>query len=57
MCLGHFIGELEDLIPLKVCLLFKVYVFYIYILAGKSSLEENSNDNDIIIQAKDRGDL
>ena len=55
MCLGLFIGELEDLIPLKVCLLFKVYVFYI--LAGKSSLEENSNDNDIIIQVKDRGDI
>ena len=27
------------------------------LLAGKSSLEENSNDNDILIQAKDRGGL
>ena len=52
MCLGLFIGELEDLIPLKV------YMFAVQsLLAGKSSLEENSNDNDIIIQVKDRGDL
>ena len=25
--------------------------------AGKLSLEENSNDNDIVIRAKDQGDL
>ena len=27
------------------------------LLAGKSSLEENSNDNDILIRVKDRGGL
>ena len=27
------------------------------LLAGKSSLQENSNDNDILIWAKDRGGL
>ena len=27
------------------------------LLAGKSHLEENSNDNDILIPAKDRGGL